>query len=81
MACFSLPWIEDLLIWIVIIAALVGLVRLVLPPVLAGLGAAGGTVAAALNIVLWAAVAIFLILIVFDLASCLMGGFHLPRHG
>ena len=52
--CFSLGWLEQLLIWIVIVAAL--------------------------NIVMWAVICIFVIYICFDLISCL-GGLRLPRMG
>jgi hypothetical protein len=76
--CFSLSWLEQLLVWIVIICAIVAIIRLLLPFVLSQLGAGGSVIIAALNIVLWAVVAIFVIYICFDLISCL-GGLHLPR--
>ena len=74
MACFSLAFIENLLIWLVIIGAVVALLKLVLPLALGVLGTAGSVVIQALNIVVWAIVAIAIIIFVFELISCLLGG-------
>jgi hypothetical protein len=71
--CFSIPWIEHLLIMLVIIGACVAFVRLVLPNILGALGAAGGVVAGAINIILWAVVIIFVIILFFDLIQCAGG--------
>ncbi len=57
--CFSLAWIEQLLIWLVIVCAIVALLKLLLPFILNQLGAAGGIMMAAINIVVWAVVLIF----------------------
>ena len=76
--CFSLPWLEALLIWIVVVCAIVGILKLLLPFILTQLGVGGGIIVAAINIVIWAIIAIFVIYICFDLISCL-GGAHLPR--
>lgn len=73
--CFSLAWVENLLIWLVIICAVIGLLKLVLVPfVLSPLGEAGAIVVKAINIFIWAIVAIAIIIFVFDLISCLIGG-------
>ena len=76
MACFSLGWLEQLLIWLVVIAAVVALVKLIVPMIVGPLGVAGSTVVQALNIVIWAIVAIAVIVLVFDLLAC---AFALPR--
>lgn len=73
MGCFSLGWLENLLIWLVVIGAVVALVRLILPLALGPLGPAGTMVSQALNIIIWALVAIAVIILVFDLLSCLVG--------
>jgi hypothetical protein len=73
MACFSLTWLEQLLIWLVVIGAVVALVRLLVPLVIGPLGAAGTTIANALNIIIWAVVAIAVIVLVFDLLTCVAG--------
>jgi hypothetical protein len=70
MGCFSLAWIEQLLIWLVVIAAVFALVRLVVPAFLPPFGA---TIVQLLNIILWAIVAIAVIILIFDLLSCAVG--------
>jgi membrane protein DedA with SNARE-associated domain len=76
MSCFSLEWIERLLIYLVVLCVLIGVVRLLLPIVLGWFGAppGGGTVITILGYIMWAVVAIFCIIFVFDLISCLIGG-------
>jgi hypothetical protein len=74
--CFSLSWLEQLLIWLVVIIAVVAFVRLVVPLVAGSLVPYGGVIVQVLNIIIWAIVAIAVIVIVFDLLSCLVG---IPR--
>jgi hypothetical protein len=79
--CFSLQWLEQVFIWIIIICAIVAIVRLLLPMVFAQLGAPGGTILAIINIAMWAIVAIFVVMFAFELISCLLsagGGLHFP---
>ncbi len=79
MPCFSLGYIEQLLIWLVIVAAIVAIIRLFIPWISSILWPIVGQ---ALEIVLWAFLAIIVIYIIFGLLSCLMGmggGLHLPR--
>lgn len=83
--CFSLPWIESLLVWIVIVVAVVAILRLLLPWVFAQLGVGTGPLMAIVNIVVWAIIAIFVIYVAFALIECLIGlgggGLSLlPRH-
>lgn len=73
MGCFSLAWLEQLLIWLVVIAAVVALVRLLLPHIVGPLGGAGVIVTRALNIVIWAIVAVAVIMLIFDLLACAVG--------
>lgn len=77
MTCFSLPCVEHLLVQLVILAAVVMIIRLVVPWLLGligdALGGAADIVARAINIVLWAAVVIFVIVLCFDLVTCLIG--------
>jgi hypothetical protein len=79
MACFSLPWLEQICIYVVIVMAIVSVIKLLLPyigiPIIAQI----------IGIILWAFVAILVIYIVFGLLSCLMGGGGMgslmpPRH-
>ena len=78
--CFSLGYLAQILIWAVIFGAVIAVVRLLLPMALASLGAPGATLAAVINIVIWAVIIIFIIWICVDLVSCL-GGLSFPRHG
>lgn len=77
--CFSMEWIEAILIRLVIICAVVAIIKLLVPFVLSAIGAAGGVIAAAINICLWAVIAIFVIIVCFDLIQCI-GGFSLVPH-
>lgn len=79
--CFSVEWIERVLIWLVVIGAVIAVVRLLLPQVMANFGAAGALVLQILNIVIWAIVLIAIIIFAFDLLGCLGGSslFRLPR--
>ena len=76
--CFSLAFLMNLLIWLVVIGAVVAIIRLVLPLAASWMG---GTVMQIVNIVLWAFVAILIIYFAFEMISCLLGaggGLRLP---
>lgn len=70
MGCFSLGFIEHLLIWLVVVGAVIALLRLIVPVALGALGGAGSLVVGALNIILWAIVIIAAIVVVFSLLAC-----------
>lgn len=69
--CFSLAWVEQLLVWLVVVCAIIAILRLLLPWVAAQLGIP--IVAQVINIVLWAVVVIFVIYFCFALIACLGG--------
>jgi len=71
--CFSLPFLEQLCVWIVMVIALVSVIRLVIPWLesWAGLPA---PVTAIINIIIWAVIAIFAIYVIFVLLGCLFSG-------
>ncbi len=75
MACFSMAWIEQLLIWLVIVCVIIGIVKLIIPWVMSLFGAppGGGAVMTALGYILWGVVAIFCIILMFNLLSCAFG--------
>lgn len=73
MSCFNLAWIENLLIWLVVIGAIVAIVRLLIPLVIGPLGAFGTVVQQILYIVLWVVIAVAVIVLIFDLLSCSLG--------
>ena len=91
--CFSMAWLMNLAIWIVIaIATYVILINILLPYILSKLGGGGeiaqgvGVVIAIFRVILWAVVIIIVIYIVFALLACLWsmagGSFHsLIPHG
>lgn len=76
MGCFTLQWLEQVLIWCVILGAIIAIIRLIVPWVLSFVGIP--IVGQVINIILWAIVAIIVIYVVFALLSCLLsmaGGF------
>jgi hypothetical protein len=70
--CFSLEWLEQLLVWLVIVCAIIAILRLLLPWIASALGIP--IIAQAIQIVLWAVIAIFVIYFCFALIGCLAGG-------
>ncbi len=76
--CFSLGYLEQLLVWLIIVGAIIAIIRLVVPWVLAQVGIP--LVGAVLNIILWAIICIFVIYIVFALLGCLGGVSLMPPH-
>jgi hypothetical protein len=80
MGCFSLGWIEQLLVWLIIVCAIVAIIRLLVPWITGMIGMP--IVGQVINIVLWAFLAILCVYICFGLLSCLIGfggGLHFPR--
>lgn len=75
MSCLSLAFLEQLLVWAVIVFAVVAIIRLIVPWVLSLVGVP--VIAQVINIILWAVVAIVVIYIVFALLSCLLSGAHI----
>jgi hypothetical protein len=75
MGCFSLGMLEQLLIWLVIICAVIAIIKLLLIPlVLSPMGQPGAIIIQVVNIIVWVIVAIAIIYIVFDLLQCAIGG-------
>jgi len=80
--CFSLDWLKAILIWAIIIVAIIGILQLVIPYVIRRLGVAMGegwaVIVGALRIVLWAVITIVVVIVCFELITCLIsfaGGF------
>ena len=72
--CFTLGWIEQLLVWLVVVGDVYAILKLLLPFVAAQLGGAGAIIVQVINIVLWAFICICVIYFCFALISCLGGG-------
>lgn len=70
--CFSLAWLQSLLIWIVIVCAIFAILKLVVPFILSKIGVDGGIILQIVNILVWAFVAIVVIYFAFAAISCLM---------
>lgn len=77
--CFSLAWVEQLCIWIVIIVAVFTIIKAVLPMLTSMIGIP--IVVTIINVILWAALAILAIKIIFMLFGCVLAGpgLHLLR--
>jgi hypothetical protein len=74
--CFSAAWLENLLVFIVIVCAVIALIMLLIRFVVPKLGIGGEILAfvvAALRIILWAFVCICAIYFIFALISCVSG--------
>lgn len=78
MGCLSLGFLQNLLVWLVVVGGLYAIIKILLPFVLGPLGGAGSVIARVLEVVLWVALAIIVIYVVFTLLGCL-APFHLPR--
>lgn len=74
--CFSLDAIEHLLIVAVIIVAIILIVKIFAGTILSKLGEGGAVAIQVLNVILWAAIIIAIIIFVFMLLSCLIGYGH-----
>ena len=80
MGCFSLAFWEQLCIFIVVVMVVWYIINLLLPYLLQFLPS---LVVAIIRIVIWGAIAIFVIKLIFDLLSCLIGsggGLSFPHH-
>src|SRR6266700_7397702 len=68
MSCFSLGWIEQVCIWLIVVIAIVSIIKLLVPLLMGLIGIP--VVAQIINIVLWAVVAIMCVYIIFALIAC-----------
>lgn len=73
MGCFTLGFLENLFVYLIVIGAIYAIINLLIPMVTQFLGAAGGTIGQILNIILIAIICIMVIYIVFGLLSCMVG--------
>lgn len=77
--CFSVAFVFQLGIWLVVIGAVYAIIKLVVPFVLSQLGGPGSLLAQVINIVLWAVMAILVLYLIWDLVECLLGSGGLSR--
>lgn len=74
MACMSVAFFFSLMIWLVVVGAIYAIIKLVVPAVLANFGGPGTLLAQAINIILWAVLLVTVLLLIWDLVECLVGG-------
>lgn len=77
--CFSVLWMVQLLVELVIIAGVVAIAMLLLPILLSWLGVAGNLVMQVIRIIVAVIVIIAIIWFVYDIWTCAAGGRLLPR--
>jgi hypothetical protein len=77
-----LEFLRDILIRIIVLAAIIAIIKVIVPWVLSLIGGVGAPVVQIVYIILWCIVAIWCVVIVFELLSCLVGsgGFSLFPH-
>jgi hypothetical protein len=71
--CFDIEWLKHLFIYVVVVCAVVAIIQVLINLVLPRFGEFGAVIIQILRIVFWAAIAIFIIVVAFDLISCLVG--------
>ena len=89
--CFSMEWLEHLLILAVVVIAIVAILQIIVSYVLAKITPSGmfadaiGIISQVIKIVIWAIIIIAVIYFVFSMIACLWGmagGLSLsPHHG
>lgn len=72
--CFSLAWIVQTLVWLVVVCGFVAILMLLLPIVLGWLGWAGDLAMQVIRIIVAVIVIVFLIYFAYDMISCYGAG-------
>jgi hypothetical protein len=72
--CFSVLWLVQTLVWLVVVCGLVAILMILLPIVLGWLGWAGGLVMQVIRIIVAVIVIVALIWFCYDLFVCFGGG-------
>jgi hypothetical protein len=80
--CWSLSFLEDLIIRIIILCAIIAIIKILVPWILSLIGGISAPIVQILYIILWAIVAIWCVIICFELFECLVGagGFSIMPH-
>lgn len=69
--CFSVAWLVQILIWLIVLSVVVALLRIWVLPLLAS---TDPRIPATINIIIWAVVVIFVVYTVAELLLCALGG-------
>ena len=72
--CFTLGWLEQLLVWAVVIIVVVGVLQLLIPWLFSLLNVPLGPLPMIVRYIILGIVAIAVIYFVFGLLECLVGG-------
>lgn len=75
--CFTIGFLEQLIVWLIIVGAIVACIKLLVPWVS---GLVNPIVGQIIMIILWAIVAIMVVYFIFGLLGCLVGAGP-PFHG
>jgi hypothetical protein len=81
MSCLNLAFLENLIVWVIIVAAIVAVIKLLLPP-LNSFTPFGIPLGQIVMIILYAIIAILIVYLIFSLLACLLGSgppFHTLR--
>jgi ABC-type Na+ efflux pump permease subunit len=70
MPCFTLGFLEQLIVWLIVVGAIVACIKLLVPWLS---GIVNPIVGQIIMIILWAIVAIMVVYLIFGLLSCLVG--------
>jgi hypothetical protein len=71
MPCFTLGFLEQLIVWLIVVGAIVACIKLLVPWVTSVTGFP--VVGQIIMIILWAIVAILVVYMIFGLLGCLAG--------
>jgi len=69
--CFSVAWIVQMLVVLVVLCAVIAILRIWVLPMLSSVDS---RIPATINILIWAVVCVFVIYLVADLLFCAIGG-------
>jgi hypothetical protein len=70
MACFTLGFLEQLIVWLILVTAIVYAIKLLVPWLSSLVNPIVGQI---VMIILWAIVAIMVVYLIFGLLACLVG--------
>lgn len=77
--CFTLSWVEQILIWLIVVFAVIAILKIIVPMVLSQIGAPGGVIMQIINIALWAFICIMVVIFAFEVIGCLLHAGSFPR--
>jgi hypothetical protein len=70
--CFSLDWIEQILIWVILAVVVIGILKIIVAAILPKLGEWGSMLAQVIDWVIWGIIAIVVVVFSIELIKCLL---------